>query len=59
MKCKLFYCARIKAQYCCTHCAMQSKCSYRCLNSPDRCGQAIEEESRKAPCRIKEKALED
>lgn len=43
-KCEIFNCLRRGGKYCCYYCANKGSCSNPCLNYPDRCGQAFQEE---------------
>lgn len=43
-KCQIFHCDRRGDRYCCFYCERKKKCKNPCLNHPDRCGQAFEEE---------------
>lgn len=52
LMCNLFYCDRARERRCCSVCPRRDRCSNRCLNSPDRCGQAVEQVSGKAKGRI-------
>lgn len=56
--CNIFYCDRTGERTCCRSCADYDRCSNHCLNSPERCGQAVEEFTKPISAHIKAEIVE-
>ena len=41
IRCKLFYCDKVKDSRCCAFCKFGTKCSNPCINNPEKCGQIL------------------
>ncbi len=45
-KCEIFHCDKRGDRYCCHYCDRKEKCKNPCLNHPERCGKAFEQEEK-------------
>lgn len=43
-KCEIFHCDQRRDRYCCFYCWRIGTCRNPCLNHPERCGKAFEQE---------------
>lgn len=45
-KCEIFHCDSRRDRYCCFYCQRKGICRNPCLNNPERCGKAFEEDKK-------------